>query len=198
VLAGAAWTSSHYLRHRVTQVLVEISEYRDSGTTTSSGQRLAFWSTSLDMVKQAPVFGHGTGSIRAMFERTAPPSSPGSLLYRATNPHNQTFAVAIQLGIVGACLLWAMWLAHMLLFRGGGAASWFGMVVVVQNIVSSLVNSHLFDFTQGWTYVICVGIAGGMAQARDASTASGPERPLEGRLGSATYANSGEPAKRSV
>jgi hypothetical protein len=32
----------------------------------------------------------------------------------------------------------------------------------VQNVVSSLFNSHLFDFTQGWLYVIGVGIAGGM------------------------------------
>ena len=31
----------------------------------------------------------------------------------------------------------------------------------MQNIISSLFNSHLFDFTHGWTYVIGVGIAGG-------------------------------------
>jgi hypothetical protein len=92
-----------------------------------------------------------------------------------------------------------MWVSHVLLFRGGGAASWFGMVVVVQNIVGSLVNSHLFDFTQGWTYVICVGIAGGMVLARGAATAaSGPGHPFEGRLGGGSYANSGEPAKRPV
>ena len=29
------------------------------------------------------------------------------------NPHNQTFAVAIQLGLVGALVLWAMWIAHL-------------------------------------------------------------------------------------
>ena len=27
--------------------------------------------------------------------------------------------------------------------------------------ISSLFNSHLFDFTHGWAYVIGVGIAGG-------------------------------------
>jgi hypothetical protein len=35
--------------------------------------------------------------------------------------------------------------------------------LVVQNIVGSLFNSHLFDFGQGWTYVIGVGVAGGIA-----------------------------------
>jgi len=33
----------------------------------------------------------------------------------------------------------------------------------VQNIVSCLFNSHLFDFTQGWLYVFGVGVTGGMA-----------------------------------
>jgi len=56
----------------------------------------------------------------------------------------------------------AMWIAHLWLFRGGGLTAWFGLLVVVQNIVSSLFNSHLFDFTSGWLYVFGVGVAGGM------------------------------------
>ena len=56
-----------------------------------------------------------------------------------------------------------MWIAHLLLFRGEGLAAWIGLVVVAQNIVGSLFNSHLFDFGQGWIYVIGVGVAGGMA-----------------------------------
>ena len=62
--------------------------------------------------------------------------------------------MAIQLGLVGAVVLWAMWIAHLLLFRGNGLAEWIGLVVVVQNIVGSLFNSHLFDFAQGWVYVL--------------------------------------------
>ena len=33
--------------------------------------------------------------------------------------------------------------------------------VAGQNVVSSLFNSHLFDFTHGWIYVVGVGIAAG-------------------------------------
>ena len=33
---------------------------------------------------------------------------------------------------------------------------------MVQNIFSSLFNSHLFDFHEGWMYVLGVGVAGGM------------------------------------
>ena len=37
-----------------------------------------------------------------------------------------------------------------------------GLLVVVQNVFTSLFNSHLFDFHEGWMYVIGVGVAGGM------------------------------------
>ena len=35
--------------------------------------------------------------------------------------------------------------------------------IIAQNVVSSLLNSHLFDFHEGWIYVLGVGVAGGMA-----------------------------------
>ena len=73
----------------------------------------------------------------------------------STNPHNQVFAIAIQLGLVGALLLLAMWIAHLRFFRGGGMAAEIGLLIVAQNIISSLFNSSLFDFTQGWAYVLC-------------------------------------------
>lgn len=76
----------------------------------------------------------------------------------------QTLAVGIQLGLVGIAALWAMWLAHLLLFRGNTLPEWIGLVVVAQTIVGSLLNSHLFDFTQGWIYVFAVGVPGGMVQ----------------------------------
>jgi hypothetical protein len=36
------------------------------------------------------------------------------------------------------------------------------LLVVIQNVMSSLFNSHLFDFHEGWMYVLGVGVAGGM------------------------------------
>jgi O-antigen ligase len=42
-------------------------------------------------------------------------------------------------------------------------------------VVSSLFNSHLFDFTQGWIYVFGVGVAGGMILRRRLVTSSGAD-----------------------
>jgi hypothetical protein len=81
--------------------------------------------------------------------------------------------VAIQWGALGVIVLYAMWLSHFLLFRGGnGLAACIGLLVVVQNIVSSLFNSHVFDFHEGWMYVLGVGIAGGMILRRRSISAS--------------------------
>jgi hypothetical protein len=48
-------------------------------------------------------------------------------------------------------------------FAERGTANWIGLLVVVQNIASSLLNSHLSDFVEGSMYVLGVGIAGGMS-----------------------------------
>jgi len=59
-------------------------------------------------------------------------------------------------------VLYAMWAWHLLMFRGEGLVAWIGLLVVVQNIFTSLFNSHIFDFHEGWMYVLGVGVAGGM------------------------------------
>lgn len=59
-----------------------------------------------------------------------------------------------------------MWIAHFTLFRGAGWIAWAGMVVVIENVASSAVNSNLFDFSQGWLYVFAVGVAGGMVRRK--------------------------------
>jgi len=59
--------------------------------------------------------------------RSIPPGGRrtiGMAAMASENPHNQTFAVAIQLGLVGTAVLFAMWLAHAALFRVEGLAAW--------------------------------------------------------------------------
>jgi hypothetical protein len=161
VLLVTAWVSSPYLRMRTETIWTDLQATEATGERTSSGERMEFAKRSLEFIREAPVVGHGTGTIHALFERAAA-GKKGVAGVAAANPHNQTFAVGIQLGLIGIVVLWATWIAHLLLFRGGGLVAWIGLVVVVQNIVGSAFNSHLFDFLQGWTYVVGVGVAGGM------------------------------------
>jgi O-antigen ligase len=160
-LAGLALTASPYLHLRVMHSFVELRDYLNADEVNSTGLHMEFLRKAAAIVEAAPVIGHGTGSIAEQF-RLAASGDAGSISAVTTvNPHSQIFAVAIELGALGAAVLLAMWAAHVLLFRGAGLMASIGTIIVVQNFLSSLVNSHLFDFGQGWLYVFGVGIIGG-------------------------------------
>jgi O-antigen ligase len=162
ILAAAAWPSATYLQVRVNTFVHELKNFQPDGPPTPAGERLVFWMKSVGFIKAAPVIGHGTGSIHNQFVRSTA-GRTGMAAEDATNPHNQILAVGIQLGFIGVAVLLAMWIAHLAMFRHTSLAAWVGLVVVIQNIVGSLFNSHLADFTHGWLYVIGVGVAGGIA-----------------------------------
>ena len=160
VLAAAAWPSAGFLRQRVVTLFQEIETFSPDMPPTPAGERLVYWTKSLEFIQAAPVIGHGTGSISDQFRKSTV-GRTGMSAESSANPHQQVLAVGIQLGFAGIVLLLAMWISHLALFRGAGLAGWVGLVVVIQNIVGSQFNSHLFDFTHGWFYVFGVGVAGG-------------------------------------
>ena len=174
-LAALAWVASPQLRKTTETFLRDYQLYKEKNIPTSIGLRLEYWQKSLRLFAEAPVIGHGTGSTRGLFEQAAV-GQVGAAADVVGNPHNQTLNIAVQWGVVGIVALYAMWLSHLLLFRGEGLVAWIGLLVVVQNIFTSLFNSHLFDFHEGWMYVLGAGVAGGMvlkASSRESIPGSG-------------------------
>jgi O-antigen ligase len=161
LLAVTAYTISPRLRATMTSFSTDYQLYRERQLPTSIGLRLEFWDKALGFMSEAPVFGHGTGSIRALYEEAAI-NKVGAAAEVVANPHNQTLNFAVQWGTIGVVLLYAMWLVHLRLFRGEGLENWIGLTVVVQNVFTSLFNSHLSDFNEGWMYVVGVAVAGAM------------------------------------
>jgi O-antigen ligase len=172
ILGGAAWAASPKLRWTAETFVRDYRLYTEHNTPTSIGLRLEFYRKSLRFISEAPIIGHGTGSIRELFEQAAV-DQRGAAAEVVSNPHNQTLSVAIQWGAIGIVALYAMWLVHLLLFRGEGLPAWIGLMVVVQNIFTSLFNSHIFDFNEGWMYVLGVAIAGSM-MLREGRPAAAP------------------------
>jgi len=87
VVGATAWTTSSYLRERVTTSIAGTLQ-PSSRLATPESLRIAYWRASLDGMKQAPILGLGTGSIRelldeALLEGRTPPSGFG-----IRNPHN--------------------------------------------------------------------------------------------------------------
>jgi O-antigen ligase len=175
LLAGMAWVSSPYLRDRVSTAVNQLEIYGTGDVNTPTGLRIEYWKKSFAFIGEAPVFGHGTGTIPMLFRRDATVETLPSLI--TTNPHSQILAVTLELGLLGAVVLLAMWVGHLALFRAGMLVAWFGLLVVTYNVLSSLFNSHLFDFSQGWLYVFGVGITGGMVLRAADAAAKAEEKP---------------------
>jgi O-antigen ligase len=161
VLTGGLWASSPNLRELAIRSIHQTLAYGATNADSSIGEHIEFLRKSMTFVHEAPLIGHGTGSIADLFRRSAI-GQTGAAGIATVNPHSQIFGVAIQLGLAGTVILLVMWIAHYCLFRGAGWTVWVGTVVVVENVVSSLAHSHLFDFMHGWLYVFAVGVAGGM------------------------------------
>jgi len=173
-VAALAWVASPQLEWTVKTFSRDYQLYKEEGVPTSAGERLEYWRNALRFLADAPLIGHGTGATRGLYEQAE--KQPGWVagVRVIPNPHNQTLNVAVQWGALGVAVLYAMWLVHLLMFRGDGLANWIGLLVVVQNVFSSLFNSHIFDFHEGWMYVLGVGVAGGMVlRARSAGEAAG-------------------------
>jgi O-antigen ligase len=168
LLSVVLWYASPHLRTTIGKFFIDYRETFVLSNESGMGSRLIYWQKALQFFATAPAIGHGTGSTQGLYERAAV-GEVGAKAMVVRNPHNQTLNVAVQWGAVGVVVLWAMWLTHLLLFRGEGFVNWIGLLVVVQNVLTSLLNSHLFDFNEGWMYVLGVGVAGGMTLARHAS-----------------------------
>jgi O-antigen ligase len=171
LIAVIAWFASPQFEGTISSFRIEYQRYTANGADTSIGERLQYWEKSLRFFADAPLIGHGTGATQGLFERAASGTADMASSSVVRDPHNQTLNVAVQWGTAGIAVLYAMWLLHLLLFRGEGLASWIGLLVVVQNFFTSLFNSHIFDFHEGWMYVLGVGVAGGMVlKARNGGT----------------------------
>jgi O-antigen ligase len=162
LVAAIAWVTSPQFDATISRFGIEYQRYAAEGADTSIGERLQYWEKSLRFFADAPLVGHGTGATQGLFERAATGSADMASSRVVRNPHNQTLNVAVQWGVAGIAVLYAMWVLHLLLFRGEGLANWIGFLVVVQNFFTSIFNSHIFDFQEGWMYVLGVGVAGGM------------------------------------
>jgi O-antigen ligase len=181
VAAIALWSSAPAQR-RLAQIATDINAVEgnkgSSQATLSTASRLDFWSKAVEFIKEAPLFGHGTGSTKSLYQ-SLEASRPSPYGEAVPDPHNQFLAIAIQVGLVGGALLLVMWAVHFSMFIGRGFASAIGQAVVLQNFIGSLFNSHLSTVTQGMLYCLAVGLLGGLVQRARCrkSIADSPSQP---------------------
>src|SRR5262249_26899353 len=98
VLGPILWLSSPRLRDFTLHSISDMRAYFTTNAPTSGGLHIEFLRRSVAIIDKAPLLGHGTGSIGEQFRDTAVGDS-GAKSVISVNPHNQIFAVAIQIGL---------------------------------------------------------------------------------------------------
>lgn len=156
-LAVAAYQVSPRLHDRVGLVASEFRAWQpDRGKDSSTGQRLDFYYNSLQIVRQHPVFGVGTGGFPSAFAQ----QTRGKDVLQTRNPHNEYLMVTVQTGVIGLALLlyllYTQWRCAPLLdapFRQDAARG-----LVLAYLANCLFNSPLLDHADGLFFAFMTAV----------------------------------------
>ncbi|WP_339057256.1 O-antigen ligase family protein [Candidatus Regiella endosymbiont of Tuberolachnus salignus] len=129
---------------------IAVAEEWQLSCSSSMGLRKAFVLKSWQLIKQAPLFGHGAGG----FFYAIPEAG-----YKVSNPHNEYLLQTVQLGLIGLVLFLAWMLS---IFRAAWQQS-----PVIKNLfiallssymVCNLFNSFLLDSSEGNFFIVVTAI----------------------------------------
>ncbi|HEP6276932.1 O-antigen ligase family protein [Burkholderia vietnamiensis] len=168
VLAGAALVAAACTVHngRLTKVVSEVQQYRQTDAVTSTGLRLEWYKKGLELYRMRPVIGYGAGGLEFEFQKLAAgkTAAEGQL---TSNPHNEYLLMAVQLGTIGVLLFVNLIVQIARGSRGLDPRSkhlllaWLAIFTI-----GSLANSLLLDFAEGHLLVLLAGILLGCGAAR--------------------------------
>ncbi|MFH0781312.1 MAG: O-antigen ligase family protein [Pseudomonadota bacterium] len=150
VIGGTFLTSSNFST-RVTEAVDEMRNYQAESSRTSLGMRFDWWQNSIDLIKQKPILGHGTGSFMTVQGELIKDSDTQS----TDNPHNEYLLLAEQTGLVGLFLFIALLSSQLIgSFKLQPSRRYLLQGVIVAMSVGCLMNSFLFDSHPGHFYAI--------------------------------------------
>jgi len=145
-------------QERVHRIRSEIAQWQpgvaDGGSST--GTRIEFYRVSLEVVKDRPILGHGTGSFAAAFaEKTR-----GQNVLPSRNPHNEYLHMMVQLGFVGLSGLLVLFATHWRLAPALATPleRHLARGLLLTMVVGCLFNSWLMDHTEGLLYAWLTGL----------------------------------------
>jgi O-antigen ligase len=113
LLVLVLFVSSPTMRERLTLLKTEVQSYSPKQETdTSSGVRLTFWRTAVQLIAQRPLAGAGIGSWSTEYNRIERQKNPGHKNIDPNgNPHQEYLYWGVQLGVPGLLLFAALLLS---------------------------------------------------------------------------------------
>lgn len=154
LFAGAFFTSDNF-SSRLDQAWHEIATYEHGSSRTSLGQRFDWWHDSMELIKQKPLFGHGTGAFTMAHDKLI----QGTETEPTDNPHNEYLLITVQLGLLGLFLFLMLFIVQWVCsLRLQEKDKYLVQGVILAMATGCIMNSFLFDSHQGHFYAFLSGI----------------------------------------
>lgn len=156
-ITATAFQFSPRLHDRVGAVASEYQAWQPNhGKDSSTGQRLDWYYNTLQIIRQQPVFGVGTGGFPAAFTQ----QTQGKDVMQTRNPHNEYLMVTVQTGVIGLAFLlylfYTQWRTAPLLDTPFEQDAARGLVLAY--MVNSLFNSPLLDHADGLFFAFMTAV----------------------------------------
>ena len=145
---------------RVAEVMTDTRVEQTTETISSSGLRIGFWRTTLEIAKHNPILGTGMGTWADEYRKyvVSTPNTP-KIATSGGNPHQEYLLMASQLGLVGLALF-LVWVGRC--FVGSRYLPSHERIAAQSLLVAFTVgcffNSTLFDSATGHFFCIGLGI----------------------------------------
>jgi len=155
LLIPAGFRISDNVSSRIQQALQDIIHYEPGASRSSLGMRLDWWGNSIALIRERPVFGHGTGSFAFRQQELI----EGTDTMPTDNPHNEYLFIGVQLGLTGLALFVALLVSQWVSASPLNRHRRFVMQGIVLTMAAGcLMNSFLFDSHQGHFFAFLSGL----------------------------------------
>lgn len=140
---------------RLTVAVNDMLEYRQAEQYSDMGIRMVMWGNTLQVIRERPLLGHGTGGLRTAYQRQVA-GVPGWHGIVVDDPHNQFLKITAEHGLLGLLvflgLLWAC-------FRQEAPPVYrlLGLGILLAWCATSLFSGHFSSWSEGRFLMIWVG-----------------------------------------
>lgn len=154
---SGVYSFSSRLQARVDLAISELNAWKPGvRSDTSVGYRMEFYHNTLQISRQHPIFGVGTGGFYAAYEKQV----LGKNMWVVRNPHNEYLMITVQTGIIGLVFLlylfYAQWRFAPLLNTPFEQDAARGLVLAY--MLNCAFNSSLLDHSDGLLFALMASV----------------------------------------
>ena len=157
ILGGLAFMISPSFKGRMTLIGKNSEKYFQGHKNTSIGIRIQSIRNAVILLKQRPLFGHGTGSFYTAYATLPAKYTHATGIMRES--YNNYLNVAVELGVVGLMLLLIMLLTQWLYsYRLPKDLQYITQSLLIGMVIGCFANPWLSDTTELHLYTLFLSI----------------------------------------